>query len=82
MNAVLVHALQNHESREVYAPVVFHLKGNAKSTLRGKVDTGAMVSCILTSMLPQIGLSMEDLKLSDAVIRGMSGADLQNFGTV
>ena len=82
MNAVSVHALHNHESPEVYASVAFNLKGNAKSTLKGKVDTGAMVSCIPMSMLPQIGLSMGDLKPSDAVIRGMSEADLQNYGTV
>ena len=82
LNAVSVHALHNHESREMYALVVFHLKGNAKSTLKGMVDTGAMVSCIPMSMLPQIGLSMKDLKPSDAVIRGMSGSDLQKCGTV
>ena len=34
------------------------------------------------SMLLQIGLSMEGLTPSDAVIRGMSGTDLQNCGTV
>ena len=44
LSAVSVHALHNHESREVYASVVFHLKGNANSTLKGKVDTGAVVS--------------------------------------
>ena len=55
LNAVSVHALHNHESREVY--VVFHLKGNAKSALKGKVDPGAMVGCIPMSMLPQIGLN-------------------------
>ena len=71
LNAVSVHALHNHESREVYASVVFHLKGNAKSTLKGKVDTGAMVRCIPMSILPQIGLSMKDHKPSEAVIRGM-----------
>ena len=30
LNAVSVHALHNYESCEEYAPVVFHLKGNAK----------------------------------------------------
>ena len=33
-------------------------------------------------MLPQIGLSIKHLKPSNAVIRGMLGADLQNCGTV
>ena len=35
-----------------------------------------------TSMLPQIGLSKNNLKPSDAIIQGMSGADLQNCGTI
>ena len=82
LNAISVHALHSHESREVFAPVLFYLKGNNNPTLKGKVDTGAMVSCIPASMLSQIGLSMKDLKPSDATIRGMSGADLQNCGTV
>ena len=55
LNAVSVHALHNYDSHEMYAPVVFHLKGNARSTLKGKVDTGAMVSCIQMSMLPKLG---------------------------
>jgi hypothetical protein len=53
-------------------------------TATGKVDTGAMVSCMPASMLPQIGLSNKDLKASkcNGILRGMSGADLQNYGTV
>ena len=63
---------------------MFHSKGDSSSSLKvtGKVDTGAMVSCMPTSMLPQIGLSKNDLKPSDAIIRGMSVADLQNCGTI
>ena len=47
-----------------------------------KVYTGAMVSCMLVSMLPQIGLSSNDLTPYRSIIRGMSEADLQNCGTV
>lgn len=84
LNAVSIHAIGNRKSREVFAPVVFHPTGGSSSSheVTGKVDTGAMVSCMPTSMLPQIGLSKKDLKPSNAVIRGMSGADLQNCGTV
>ena len=84
LSAVSIHAVHNSEAREVFAPVIFHLKGDGCSTheITGKVDTGAMVSCMPTSMLPQIGLSKKDLTPSNAIIRGMSGADLQNCGTV
>ena len=84
LSAVSIHAVGRCESREVFAPVVFHPKGGSSSTftITGKVDTGAMVSCIPASMLPQIGLSKKDLKPSDAIIRGMSGADLQNCRTI
>lgn len=63
---------------------MFHPKGDGDSSREGtgKVDIGAMVSCIPTSMLSQISLSKNDLKPCNAIIRGMSGADLQNCGTV
>ena len=64
--------------------MVFHPKDESSQSreITGKVDTGAMVSYMPTSMLPQIGLSKKDLKPSDAFIPGMSGAVLQNCGTV
>lgn len=84
LSAVSIHAVDNRESREVFAPVVFHPNDDSSSSreVTGKVDTGAMVSCMPTSMLLQIGLSKKDMKPSNAIIRGMSGADLQNRGTV
>lgn len=84
LGVISIHAVDNSEPREVFAPVTFHPKGGSGSTVTvtGKVDTGAMVSCMPASMLPQIGLSSQDLKPSNAIIRGMSGADLQNCGTV
>ena len=64
----------------LFAPVVFHSKGVSSQSYKitGKVDTGAMVSCMPTSMLLKIGLSKKDLNPSDAIICGMSGAGLQN----
>ncbi|PFX34384.1 hypothetical protein AWC38_SpisGene628 [Stylophora pistillata] len=48
----------------------------------GKVDTGAMVSCMPMSMLSQVGLSKDDIKVNNAVIQGESGANLQNYATM
>lgn len=72
------------KSCEVFAPVLFYLKGDSSPSyeVASKVDTGAMVSCMPTSMFPKIGLSKEDLQPSNAVINGMSGTDLQNCGFV
>ena len=84
LSVVSIHAVDNQKSREVFAPVLFHPKGDSSPSyeIRGKVDTGAMVSCMPTSMLSKIGLSKKDLRSSSAIIRGMSGADLQNCGFV
>ena len=64
---------------EVYAPLTFHIKGTAFETA-GKVDTGAMVSCMPLSMIPKLGLTQSDLTPSNAIIRGILGADLVNCG--
>ena len=74
--------MDNQKSREVFPPVLFHPKGDSSPSydIRGKVDTGAMVSCMQTSMLSKIGLSQKDLRSSSAIIRGMYGAGLQNWG--
>ena len=84
LSVVSMHAVDDQKSREVFAPVLFHPKGDSSPSyeIRGKVDTGPMVSCMPTSMLSKIGLSKKDLKSSSAIIRGMSGADLQNCGFV
>jgi hypothetical protein len=84
LNAVSIHAIANRKSCEVFAPVVFNPNNGLKSVTNtmGKVDTGAMVSCMPISMIGQIGLSEKYLTPSSAVIRGMSGADLHNCGTI
>ena len=84
LSVVSINAVKDRESCEVFAPVVFQPKGDGSTslTITGKVDTGAMVSCMPTSLIPQIGLSKNDLKPSNGIIRGMSGADLQNCGTI
>ena len=84
LNAVSIHAIANRKSCEVFAPVVFNPNNGLKSATKimGKVDTDAMVSCLPMSMIAQIGLSKKDLNPSKAIIRGMSGADLHNCGTI
>lgn len=63
LSFVSMHAVDDQKSCEVFAPVLFHPKGDSSPSyeIRGKVDTGVMVSCMLTSMLSKIGLSKKDL---------------------
>ena len=80
LSVVSIHAMDDQKSREVFAPVQFHPKDDNSPSyeIRGKVDTGAMVSYMPTSMLSKIGLSKKDLKSSSAIIRVMSRVELQN----
>ena len=84
LGQVTVDTVRSTEAREIFAPVMFHPKEKRGTSvsIKGKVDTGAMVSCMPASMVPQLGLSTSDLQPSHAIIRGMSGTDLQNCGTI
>ena len=85
LSPISVNTLEQGNTREVFAPVTFIREGHNGSTnvtVTGKVDTGAMVSCMPMSMLSDIGLSCDDIKANSAIIRGVSGANLQNCGTV
>ena len=76
--------------REVLAQVKFHTESagsctSAKSCpymAQGKVDTGAMVSCMPISMLSEIGLTTDHLVASKAILRGVTGVNLKNYGTI
>ena len=80
LNPVIIDTVRSQNVREVFAPVVFNPSTNnsVTYTVQGKVYTGAMVSCMLVSMLPQIGLSSNDLTPYCSIIRGMSGADVSS----
>ena len=67
LGVITINAVDKHKSCEVFAPVLFHPKGEKSQSFKitGKVDTGAMVSCIPISMFPQIGLAKSDLQSSD-----------------
>ena len=75
-------------TREVIAEVEFHTndsghqKPHALQIIQGKVDPGAIVSCIPLPLLSNIGVSQQDLVPSEVVLKGVSGKRLQNHGTV
>ena len=81
---MIIDTVRSQNVCEVFAPVVFKPNTDSSATfaVQGKVDTGAMVSCMPVSMVPQIGLSSNDLTPNRSIIPGMSGTDLQNCGTV
>lgn len=62
----------------VLAGVKFHT--NQPSKFQGKVDIGAMVTCMLLSILKWIGLCNEDLMLSNAGLRGVTGSGMKKHG--
>ena len=66
------------KAREVPADVKFHT--SKSSTIRGKIDTSAMVTCMPLSMLNEIGLSKNDFGPSNARLRGVTGTDMVNHG--
>jgi hypothetical protein len=80
LDTVSIQAVKSQKHNEVFAPVTFH--SHSHSIAKGKVDTGAMVSCIPLSLLQKIGISQQELRPSSAVIKGISGANLQNHGTL
>ena len=84
LGPVTVDTVRSTEAREIFTPVMFHPKEKRGTSvsIQGKVDTGAMVSCTPASMLLQLELSTSDLQPSHATIRGMSGTDLQDCGTI
>jgi len=69
LSVVSIYALDSQKSREVFAPVLFHPNGNISPSyeIKGKVDPGAMVSCLPSSMLSKVGLCKKDLKPSSAI---------------
>lgn len=81
MNIIHVDSIQRNNPREVLTKVVFHTAGQTHQQ-EGKVDTGAMASCVPKMMLSSIGIHKSALKPSRAVLKGISGINLQNQGTV
>ena len=78
---------KKQQPREVLASVRFnsHTAVSSKAMTiehTGKVDTGAMVSCMPLSILSSIGLTQQHLTQSKINLRGFSGTDLVNLGYI
>ena len=82
LGSVFIHSIQSKSPREVLAKVEFHSGTVTPHIVEGKVDTGATVSCIRMSMLETSGLTQKNLQNSRAILRGVSGLDLKNCGTI
>jgi hypothetical protein len=81
MDSIHMDSIQRNHPREVLTNVTFHAAGRTYQE-EGKVDTGAMASCLPQRLLPSIGISQHGLKPCRAVLRGISGMDLDNQGTI
>ena len=81
MGIVHLDRIQHHQPREVLTKVSFHTAGLIHER-EGKVDTGAMASCMPRGLLPSLQIKTSDLKPSKAVLRGISGINLRNQGTL
>lgn len=77
MDHVLVDTVES-KARVILAAVKFHT-AKAKM-LQGKVDTGAMVTCMPLSLMGELGLHRSDLKPTKAHLRGVTGADMKTLG--
>ena len=60
LSPVTVDAVRSSEAREIFAPVMFSPKNKNGTTvsIKAKVGTGAIVSCMPASMLSQLELSV------------------------
>jgi len=66
------------KGREVLAYVEF--PGQSPSIIQGKVDTGAMMTCMPLSLMKNIGYKKEDLETSRIRLRGVTGTDMKTCG--
>ena len=66
------------KTREVLANVELHTTKPA--TLQGKVDTGAMATCMPSFKLKEVGLCQDNLQPSNARLRGVTGTDMKTCG--
>ena len=68
------------KAREVVANLKFH--SNKTTILTGKVDTGAMATCMPISFLSKLGLKRSDLLPSSARLKGVTGTDMEVCGEI
>ena len=80
MGAVTINNITT-KAREVLANVTFHTtQKKSVVQLQGKVDTGAMVTCMPSKLLKSISLKSSDLTPSKVTLRGVTGTDMVTCG--
>ena len=67
-------------AREIVADVTFY--GNQQQTIPGKVDPGAMVTCMPQSLLKDIHTNLKDIKPTKMKLRGVTGTDMKAIGSL
>lgn len=70
----------NVHAREVMADVTFHTTGD--HCLQGKVDTGAMTTCMPISLLPKVNIKQQSLLCADIRLRSVTGASIPVSGKI
>jgi len=67
-------------AREIVADVTFY--GSQQQTIPGKVDTGAMVTCMPQSLLQDIHINLKDIEPTKMKLRGVTGTDMKAIGSL
>ena len=73
-------SIDTFEACEVLANVMFQIQ--RPDGIRGKVNTGAMVTCMPLSILCDIGLDEKDLAPNSSHLHGVTGTDMNIRGEV
>ena len=66
------------KANEVLANVMFHTR--RPNVIRGKIDTGVMVTCMPFSMVCDVGLDEKDIAPKSSQLQGMMGTDMKTRG--
>ena len=67
-------------AREIVADVTFY--GSQHQTIPGKVDTGAIVTCMPQSLLQDIYINLKDIEPTKMKLRGVTGTDMKAIGSL
>ena len=67
-------------AHEIVADVTFY--GNQQQKIPGKVDNGAMATCMPQSLLKDIHINLKDIKPTKMKLRGVTGTDMKAIGSL
>ena len=65
---------------ELLSQVKFHV--HTDTVLQGKVDTGAMATCMPVTFLKKLNVKIEDLQPCSIRLRSITGADMKTCGSL